>query len=196
MELVGPRMGISSACALSRVVNVDPLSIHYLLFQPANKSYFLEVAKTFKALRHQLQCLSDLYTVQPMLPQPEYPFFKILKDGRTLTYEEKIQINVFRCVLSNTEDNTHINVIVKFVQGEYGADAHACMESKGYAPVVYYSEKITSLYNVIVMEYIENATSLREYVKSSSTVDVQSVKTKCTKILNELHEAGYCHGDL
>jgi len=63
------------------------------------------------------------------------------------------------------------------------------------APVVYYSEKITSLYNVIVMEYIENATSLREYVKSSSTVDVQSVKTKCTKILNELHEAGYCHGD-
>jgi len=127
MELVGPRMGISSACALSRVVNVDPLSIHYLLFQPANKSYFLEVAKTFKALRHQLQCLSDLYTVQPMLPQPEYPFFKILKDGHTLTYEEKIQINVIRCVLSNTEDNTHINVIVKFVQGEYGADAHACM---------------------------------------------------------------------
>jgi len=68
MELVGPRMGISGACALSHVVNVDPLSIHYLLFQPANTSYFLEVAKTFKALQHQLQCLSNLYASQPILP--------------------------------------------------------------------------------------------------------------------------------
>ena len=27
MELIGPRMGISSACALNHVVNVDPLSL-------------------------------------------------------------------------------------------------------------------------------------------------------------------------
>ena len=115
---------------------------HWLYFQPQNKSYLLKVGKVFKVNYSIL--LFTLYNESPMQHQPEYPFLKTLKDGSTLTYEEKIQINVFCCV--NTKGDTHAKVIEKFLQGNYGVDAHRCMASQKHAPRMLSFENVTSIF--------------------------------------------------
>ena len=76
MELVGPRVSICSAVTKNKEVLMDPLgSSSWLLFQPKYKSYLLEVARLFKALKQQLEEFALLYEKKSDLPQPEYPFF-------------------------------------------------------------------------------------------------------------------------
>ena len=104
----------------------------------------LQVAKVFKALQCQLQHLATLYEKSPMPPQPEYPFLKTLRDGSTLTYKKKIKINVFCCEITR-RDNTHAEVIVKFIQGpNYGVKAHKYMASQKHAPDMLSFEEVTS----------------------------------------------------
>jgi len=162
MELVGPRMSISGACAVEGVIHC--LFTGYFINLKINPTYWrLQRFSKFCTINFNVllfYILNHLCCVSQSIH-----FLNILKDGSALTYVKKIQINVFCCLCSNTADNTYAKVIIKFVQGKYGIDAHRCMASQGHAPFVLYFEKISSFHNVIVVEYIENATSLREFLQ-------------------------------
>lgn len=84
-------------------------------------------------------------------------------------------------------------VIVKFGP-KYCPRAHELLAEAGYDPELMWCEKVTSRFVMVVMEYIENALSLTDFIQKHDSLK-ESVLRECESALAELHDKQFCHGD-
>ena len=193
VEIVGTHIAIYGAIYTDTVV-VDRLTpCLWLAFQPNNRSAMAQLAKTLKALKNALQRLQTYY--DPDLPsadaQAQFPCFREFdyeQQVTQITYTAEIKNHVFRA-----ETNTGKRVIVKFVE-RYGTDAHKACAREGFAPQLLSVKQVTSQYKMVVMEDVENATTLWSYLRSNPN-DKKRLLSRCKEALKALHEKGFCHGD-
>ena len=196
VEIVGPHIAISGAVKVNYVM-VDRLTdFMWMVPLPNNRPAMTRLAKVFKALKNALASLIQLYDCPKRKPQPQFPYFRIINDVGKIVYTEEIKQDVFIGELEKNSGDS-FTVIVKFVE-QYCIDAHRLMASKGYAPSVITFEKVTSRYHVVVMEYVEDAVTLHEYIQKEQNRkhSIDQLKDHCSKALCVLHESGFCHGDL
>ena len=196
VEIVGPHIAISGAVKGHHVM-VDRLTpFMWMVPQPNDRSAMTQLARVFKALKNALAHLIEFHLRAVPEPERHYPYFREIGDEGIISYLEELKQNVFRCVLQ--KDGNSERVIVKFVE-RYGIEAHRLLEKKGYAPSVKaFVKNVTSRYHVIVMEYIEHAVTLYDYIlkEEHKTHTVTQLKDHCSEVLTLLHTQGYCHGDL
>ena len=77
---------------------------------------------------------------------------------------------------------------------KYCIDAHNVLATAGFAPKLLYSEYVTKRFMMVVMEEVQDAVFLTEYLTQHSN-ERTKVLTKCTNALNKLHESDFCQGD-
>ena len=83
-------------------------------------------------------------------------------------------------------------MVVRFVE-RYGTEVHKFCERKGFAPKLLGVEHVTSRYHMVVMEEVQVATTLHEYVKNGGN-KIWAYQ-QCATVLTELHRQNFCHGD-
>lgn len=193
MEIVGTHMAIYGA-VYTDTVCVDRLTpCLWLAFQPNNRSAMAQLAKTLKALKNALERLETYYRDLPSADtQVQFPYFRKFEDihqqETKITYTAEIKNHVYRA-----KTNTDKRVIVKFVE-RYGTAAHEACASKELAPQLLSVQQVTSRYKMVVMEDLENATTLWDYLCHNRS-DMDWLLRRCRKALEVLHKQGFCHGD-
>jgi len=87
-------------------------------------------------------------------------------------------------------------VVVKFVEGAYGIDVHKYLADQGCAPrIEHFDRALTSRYQVVVMQYIDGAQTLHDYINDGNNPD--DIVKQCKATIEDMHKKeGYCHGDL
>ena len=154
----------------------SPLSLLYVPHGPNNG--IKKVAHLLHALATAVDELKNEYDKGMM--QRTGPYFKIyknteLKNMKTMAKKDR--------VFQATADGK--SVVVKFVVGEYGLDAHNCLAEKNLAPKILHSAKLRGGWVVVVMEKIQNSVTLSSACETS---------LRCA--VNTLHSEGFIHGDL
>ena len=78
---------------------------------------------------------------------------------------------------------------MKFVSRPYPHHVHECLAKEGYAPKLLGYQEFDKLWNVVVMEYIENG----KHFDKNEHKDLISALEKAVK---KMHAQDYVHGDL
>ncbi|XP_065830601.1 uncharacterized protein [Oscarella lobularis] len=107
-------------------------------------------------------------------------------------------------VFEAKEEKSGEHVVVKFVQGVYGKEAHKHFHEKGFAPALKYSERVPAfgaenVLTQVVMEFIPNVVSLSEELKlKRPSVSVPSLRRSLEKLRDIIKddEFPFVHGDL
>ena len=168
----------------------------WMLPLPNNRRAMARLARVFKVLKNAVATLRLVYLGHESEAQPEFPYLSCIEGIGTIVFTKEIKRDVYLCKLRKG-DNIESSVIVKFVE-QYCVDAHRLMADNGYAPSIIAYKQVTSQFHVIVMEFIPNAVTLHEYIKSKQSREhtVDQLKEHCSKALHIMHTGGYCHGDL
>jgi hypothetical protein len=195
IEIVGTHMAVYGAVFLSRSgACVDRLTpCLWITFQPYNRLAMEELAKTFKALKSAVVHLQTYYRELTEDGTCTFPFFKSFvfnSEKYEITYVDYIKDHVLRGVTRNAQ-----NVIVKFVEHQYGKEAHQLLEEKGFAPKLLFCEKVTSRFHMVVMEELKDAYSLGRYISCFPQKNILFLKERCQQALRILHSNNFCHGD-
>ena len=184
-------MIVSGAVFANNHVHIDRLIRPvWLVFQPFQKFAMTSVAMVLKVLKLQLKDLCKLYTDTTKDDQPAFPFFRKVHEA-TLSYKQCIKPNLYLCSLISGQ-----KVVTKFVEGRYAIRIHQYMAKMGYAPeVIFYEERLTTRYCVVVMEYIEGAETLDHCIKRGHKFS-KKIFGHCKEVIDYMHTKNYCHGDL
>ena len=123
--------------------------------------------------------------------------FHVVKPDRypQLEYVNVINSRVFE---AKERKDGPVNCIVKFLSIKYPEEVHQHCYENGIAPKFDVEE--ADGYSIVVMEKVEEATNLDEYIKavaahSSSCAPYQRVIESMERALHVLHSKGYVHGD-
>lgn len=161
MELVGTHLFISGA-VLGKHVCIDRLApVLWLVPQYESMASMLQTAKVLRALKDALSQLSRYYDqilqsqiLQSRPLQPRYPCFNTFSSEGityTLNYTAQVKQNLFEGQLG--DGKVCHPVMIKFPQA-YSTKVHSFLAEQGCAPTLYWSEKISDLRHVVVMQKI------------------------------------------
>jgi hypothetical protein len=137
------------------------------------------VIQVLIALRYGIMELRQVLRKLPVIPN--YPLLNELMGLESVTLSRPLDTRqlVYRGTF-NTRD-----AVIKFCRS-YCLDAHKCLANMGMAPNIFWSGARAG-WEIIVMEYVEGNVV-------SSLNDSQ--RQACTRILQNLHDQGYVHGDV
>lgn len=188
IEVVGPHLIVSGGAYGLNAIHVDRLTPPvWMVNQRTDLPEMNRLTRVFKAFKEALHKLSEYYKDIRSSPvsQPRFPAFQTLQ-GKPLTYVKAIKLHMFKASHDNKK------VIVKFCSS-YCYEAHKLLADCGHAPNVLYCEQ-RGKYIVVVMEEVENAALLAQYLRTSPE-SADSLKQQCQDALQVLHEKDFCHGD-
>jgi hypothetical protein len=84
-------------------------------------------------------------------------------------------------------------VVVKFVRGTYGFEAHRAMAEKGLAPQIYATE--AGLWTMIIMEHVEGTTLRGKTERKWKKGTMKKLMALLSALLSALHDDGFVFGD-
>ena len=192
-ELVGPNLMISGI-VFGTSVYVDRLNSVWLATQPNVPRAMEKTVKVFAALKHSViklrlfyqQIMSDAQSSAHSLVFPRYPSFQQY-DTTTIQYERRLGVHLFYGTVDSKK------VLVKFAH-TYCADVHKLLEESGLAPRLFHVQEVDDK-KVIVMEHVEGAGHIDEYLSSATQAECEGLKEQCRNALAILHDNNYVHGD-
>jgi hypothetical protein len=163
------------------------------------------------ALRLGLNELEAWYVDACMLSEPAvdgaHPRFfpspsSYVAGGRSVPFEyERALAEDARCTAFRARATGGVSVVVKFVAGYYGRDAHELLAREDLAPVLVYcgplyiTTKVASTYKdvlMVVTQYLAGYKTLREAPERLGAASADSLE----RVLALLAEHGFVHGDL
>lgn len=171
-----------------------------LLVLREDKKLMLKVVRALAAVKRCLHELSSFYAQLPDVPvdQLDFSYFRQWRDefGRSfqLTYILRLSPTkqVFIACLHSEGSRYHkALVLVKFVQGSYGVDTHIRWHANHCAPELLHCQSIPGGWTVVVMEYIDKATTVQDN-RPLSAAHFVTVKTA----VEALHREDLVHGNI
>ncbi|KAG1834604.1 hypothetical protein EV424DRAFT_1310082 [Suillus variegatus] len=160
-------------------------------------------ARTFGALRIAVEKLTTLYsrdipTVESKNQFPGYPHprsYSTSTNGiQEFSYDET-QILRDRLIFfgETVGDAAGSKICIKFVR-YYSPEAHKFCAGKGRAPKLIAYDPLPSSWNMVVMDALDIDDD--HFPQLIAVVDRQPLKETITSHIQELHNAGYVHGDI
>jgi serine/threonine protein kinase len=141
-------------------------------------------------------------TFKPNVPRI-YSTFKSF-DGQVISLTFKSRLKVWsknpesKLLFLATSSQLSQQLLVKFIAGEHGTDAHRAIAKAGYAPTLFGVSKVEGALTAYIMEYLsptDGWQTLHDYAKQHQ--DVKSrIKNQVDQLLEIMDNARIVHGDL
>jgi len=175
----------------------EPLAAQRVFFTcPGNYEASMDLMRFLAAVRIALAQLTakreepeDVVPLRWLDPFPYRDHFGAFRVRYTAAL--KALSPVFRArVISSKDEAVAVGqeVVVKFVQGSYGIEAHRAMAERGMAPSVYAHEAHGARWYVVVMAFIGGRT-----LHETGVGEAQA--EQLTSLIGALHEDGFVFGD-
>lgn len=172
----------------------DTLLRHLGAFRNASRSleqYYRELKRAASS--------GPLSLCNPMFPYPTS--FTSGSTTRTFRYTAELQSNhnyVFFGKLDSAAAGQKL--CIKFPH-QYGEDVHTFCAAKGHAPKPYAVQRLSGGFYMVVMddigeEYIDLHTFVDDHPEILSSSAYTTLKENIARFLEEMHQAGWVHGDL
>ena len=196
-------MGIAGAAFLDKAI-CEPLTpIVPLFYINHNENILYQTAHMLKSLKVALGKLRNIYDNQSFeyddvnfLSQLSFPYINsvtIAGKSTQLTYIEQIRKHLIFEAYVNEESERSYKVAIKFTKN-YSEICHSSCYEMGIAPKLLAFEKIPGEWHVVVMEWLENYTTLFDLAQNGGIgSEVSSAVIESVKLL---HRNGFVHGDL
>ena len=201
LHFAGPAVTAVGAVWMNGHAGLEPLANPVLLHIPSsNAEAIMHAMRFLTAVQLALEALVARLRVVPSPPETEeqppqqlglFPWRTRFGDI-AVKYERLLQMAVPVVLARVTEGNERVaageRVVVKFVNGRYGIEAHRAMAACGSAPEVYAYEAVGRRWTGIVMAFVEGGTLANCCVDARRGAQLRAV-------IGRLHEAGFVFGD-
>ncbi|CAJ0851336.1 8164_t:CDS:2, partial [Entrophospora sp. SA101] len=151
----------------------------------------------FTALKSTYNMLHEYYNSPEIGPQSLWPYYQAFKyQHKQVEFEYRKQLYKDKLLfVVETKQNSVIpdlpcRLLVKFTES-YGEAVHKFCADCGFAPKLFECHKLSMRWKVVIMEYLEDYVSLYDAVNAKV-----EWKEKIKKSIEEMHHAGFVHGDL
>lgn len=133
--------------------------------------------------------LRDYYSEQISVSQPRYPIFQSY-NGLNIEYTGMVKPHLFSAIYGASNE-----VYVKYTES-YCTNLHQLLSDAGSAPKLFHTKKLTTRFNVILMEDRTKTTvNVLDFLNRHPDKGGEVIR-KCKSVLDLMHTNSYCHGDL
>jgi hypothetical protein len=162
-----------------------------------DREQMMKIARVFTALESAYNTLHEYYNSPETGPQSLWPYYQAFNyQHKQVEFEYREQLYKDKLLfVVETKQNPDIpglprRLLVKFTES-YGEAVHQFCADRGFAPKLFECYKLSVRWKVVIMEYLE------DYVNLYDAVDAKAEwKEKIKKSIEEMHRAGFVHGDL
>ncbi|CAG8631967.1 9822_t:CDS:2 [Paraglomus occultum] len=195
LYLAGPFLGVAGVIYGQDKILTDPLigPIPLMLLR-YDREQMMKIARVFTALESAYKMLHEYYNSPETGPQSLWPYYQAFNYQHKQVefeyieqlYEDKLLFVV------ETKQNSDIprRLRVKFTES-YGEAVHKFCADRGFAPKLFECYKLSERWKVVIMEYSEDYDNLFSVFHARG-----EWKEKIKKFIEEMHHAGFVHGDL
>ena len=155
-----------------------------------------------RSLERYYRELNSTDSADPSRFNPTYPYPTSFTSGSTMQtfrYLSELE-SEHNFVFFGDLDSTHQQLCIKFTH-QYGEDVHRFCAAKGHAPKLYAVQRLPGGFYMVVMADIgEEYIDLHNFVNNDQEIRLSAayaeLRENIRSFLEEMHQAGWVHGDL
>ncbi|CAG8627176.1 965_t:CDS:2, partial [Paraglomus occultum] len=190
-----PFLGVAGVICNNRKILADPLigPIPLMLLR-YDREQMMKIARVFTALESAYKMLREYYNSPETGPQSMWPYYQAFNyQHKQVKFEYIKQLYKDKLLFvvetkQNSDSDIPQRLLVKFTES-YGEVVHKFCADHGFAPKLFGCYKLSERWKVVIMQYLE------DYVNLFDGARVEW-KEKIKKSIEEMHHAGFVHGDL
>ena len=173
---------------------IGPIPLMLLRY---DREQMMKIAQVFTALKSTYETLHRYYNLPETGPQSLWPYYKAFDyQYQQVEFEYKEQLYKDKLLfMVETKQNSNVTslpqkLLVKFTES-YGEEVHKFCADHGFALKLFGCHKLSMQWKVVIMAYLVNYVSLYDAVDAKV-----EWKKKIKNSIEEMHQAGFVHGDL